>query len=105
MYSNENNLYRVINNKVFMYYSFESFEEPVTIKCGHKFCRKCIERVASLENSKCPCCLTKINKRSIPKECNELLQESVKHFYNLIKAIKDDSGIDGNIHNMKLLKI
>lgn len=92
---------KIITNKLnylmihFTYYSFEFFEEPVTIKCGHKFCKNCILRVASTAKSSCPICKIKIQKRSIPKESNQLLQACVKQFHRLTQAIHDDSGIDG----------
>ncbi|XP_058789917.1 breast cancer type 1 susceptibility protein-like [Phymastichus coffea] len=72
----------------------ELFNIPVTIKCGHKFCRLCILKVTNNENSSCPFCNTKIHKRSIPKQGNPVFQRSVEKLENLIKAIEVDSGID-----------
>jgi uncharacterized protein (DUF2225 family) len=76
-------------------YSLELFKEPVTIKCGHKFCKNCILKVTNNEHATCPFCNIKIEKRSIPKEDNELLQSTIKLFNNLTEAIYYDSGIDG----------
>ncbi|KAL7297303.1 hypothetical protein TKK_0009700 [Trichogramma kaykai] len=72
----------------------EYFKEPVTIRCGHKFCRGCIFKVATNEHATCPFCNIKIQKRSIPKQGNKLVQSIVDHFQDLVEAIKNDSGID-----------
>lgn len=51
--------------------------------------------MAGNENATCPFCNIKIQKRSIPKEGNEVLKAVVKQFQALTKAIFSDSGIDG----------
>lgn len=76
-------------------YSLDYFEKPVTIKCGHKFCHGCILGVAKNDNTSCPLCNTKFQKRSIHKESNQRLESCVEQFKILSKAIQDDSGIDG----------
>ncbi|XP_014207061.1 breast cancer type 1 susceptibility protein homolog [Copidosoma floridanum] len=72
----------------------ELFDEPVTIKCGHKFCKSCILQVASSENAACPFCNLKIQKRSIPRDGNGILKSCVNKYKALVEAILDDSGID-----------
>ena len=75
-------------------FSLEYFKEPVTIKCGHKFCRSCILRVTNAKNASCPVCKQEIHKRSIPKEGNNLLQACVENYQALTKAIEADIGIN-----------
>ncbi|KAJ8672299.1 hypothetical protein QAD02_003558, partial [Eretmocerus hayati] len=72
----------------------ELFREPVSLKCGHRFCRNCILRVAGNENSSCPLCNIKIQKRSIPRDSCALVQQCIDHYRALCQAIFSDSGID-----------
>lgn len=63
---------------------FEPFVEPHMTRCGHTFCRECLER-ALAECSKCPKCETVINQSDyFPNHSlNEILRRKEKKKLNL----------------------
>ncbi len=64
----------------FEHFDSKSFAPKILVKCGHSFCRICIERLSNKKSSiQCPICreITKINKReNLPT--NYSLQEMIE---------------------------
>ncbi|XDV46587.1 hypothetical protein PO909_014460 [Leuciscus waleckii] len=58
----------------------EVFTDPVTIPCGHNFCRTCLSECwTNTQTSFCPLCKEKFSRRPDPK-INTSLREVVQHF-------------------------
>ncbi|XP_067321511.1 zinc finger protein RFP-like [Anolis sagrei] len=45
----------------------EYFKEPVTISCGHNFCRACLDQGKEEEEFPCPQCRQKVQKRGLKR--------------------------------------
>ncbi|XP_037376939.1 E3 ubiquitin-protein ligase TRIM38-like [Talpa occidentalis] len=65
----------------------ELMTEPVSIQCGHSFCRRCIEGIlekpqgtSSLSEPQCPCCRAPFQRESL---------RSIKQLENLIQTLKE----------------
>ncbi|XP_033228624.1 uncharacterized protein LOC117180307 isoform X2 [Belonocnema kinseyi] len=63
--------------------------EPWVIRCGHSFCKKCIQDLRN-SNRNCPRCdLQPITRRGVVK--NEELEKVINQFYKLQDAFKTDT--------------
>lgn len=67
------------------------FSNPITVLCGHSFCKGCIDQ-ALLQKSLCPVCSAKIRKRTI--EPNDSLQPLIATIANFV-----DSCQLGEVHS------
>ncbi|XP_076621251.1 uncharacterized protein LOC143341843 isoform X1 [Colletes latitarsis] len=68
-------------------------------RCGHRFCRKCIQTVLQSKNALCPLCNTNFPRRGISKD--ECVEMYVNKLEELIEAVKLDSGIDISLHTAR----
>ena len=44
---------------------FEDAEAPVTARCGHVFCRECIQKRLDVRNRKCPGCAVQFDYQAV----------------------------------------
>ncbi|XP_076237920.1 uncharacterized protein LOC143181422 [Calliopsis andreniformis] len=65
---------------------------PVKTRCGHRFCRECIQTLLQDTNATCPLCKSALHRRSISKD--EHMEMYIDRLEKLIQAIQIDSGID-----------
>ncbi|XP_076621232.1 uncharacterized protein LOC143341836 isoform X2 [Colletes latitarsis] len=76
-----------------------TISEPMRTRCGHRFCRKCIQTVLQSKNALCPLCNTNLPRRGISKD--ECVEMYVNKLEELIEAVKLDSGIDISLHTAR----
>ncbi|XP_076172541.1 uncharacterized protein LOC143149233 isoform X2 [Ptiloglossa arizonensis] len=66
--------------------------EPMKTRCGHHFCRECIQKVLQSKNAFCPMCNTSLPRRGLSKD--EHMELYIDNLQKLTEAVKKDSGID-----------
>ncbi|XP_043259012.1 breast cancer type 1 susceptibility protein homolog isoform X2 [Colletes gigas] len=76
-----------------------TISEPMRTRCGHRFCRECIQTVLQSRNALCPLCNTNLPRRGISKD--ECMEMYVNKLEELIEAVKLDSGIDISLHTAR----
>nr|XP_031844675.1 breast cancer type 1 susceptibility protein homolog [Nomia melanderi] len=73
-----------------------TISDPARTRCGHRFCRDCIQTVLQSKNAACPLCNAVIHRRSICKD--EHMEIYKDRLEKLIQAIQKDSGIDISLY-------
>lgn len=70
----------------------------MTTKCGHTFCKLCLDRLiqGSRTSVPCPLCITTVITRRSAKQ-NKKIAALVNAVRNVISSIKKDCGIQGNM--------
>ncbi|XP_033321315.2 uncharacterized protein LOC117217654 isoform X1 [Megalopta genalis] len=69
-----------------------TISNPMRTRCGHRFCRECIQKVLQNKNPTCPLCNSDINRRDTRKD--EHIEIYIDRLEKLIEAVRKDSGID-----------
>ncbi|RXG56214.1 Breast cancer type 1 susceptibility protein-like [Armadillidium vulgare] len=66
---------------------------PLTTKCGHTFCKECLDRlhISGKASYPCPLCMTPITRRSLNQ--NAKISTLVSAVRNVISSIKQDCGV------------
>ncbi|KAF6726040.1 Nuclear factor 7, ovary [Oryzias melastigma] len=72
------------------------FTEPVTLLCGHSFCRECITTFLSSQQC-CPQCRSEVYMEKTPLTTNHALK-SVAERTKEIERIKKESGTDSQVN-------
>lgn len=70
---------------------------PLTTKCGHTFCKGCLDRlhISAKASYPCPLCMTPITRRSLSQ--NPKISNLVSAVRNVISSIKLDCGVQGEL--------
>lgn len=71
------------------------FSDPITVLCGHSFCKTCIDQ-ALIQKSFCPICSSKIRKRTI--ESNGGLQPLISKIAIFVDDCHSSSDLPLNVH-------
>ncbi|XP_076283573.1 uncharacterized protein LOC143210537 [Lasioglossum baleicum] len=68
----------------------------IRTRCGHRFCRECIQKVLQSKNAACPLCNSFIHRRNIRDD--EHMEIYINRLEKLIEAIQKDVSIDVSTH-------
>jgi hypothetical protein len=70
-------------------------QSTITTKCGHNFCKNCMDRWNNNRNATCPLCRTRLN----PKPPNQEGEPNLDA--NLFQRYDEEVGEDGNIWSVQ----
>ncbi|XP_078050480.1 uncharacterized protein LOC144476978 isoform X2 [Augochlora pura] len=65
---------------------------PMRTRCGHRFCRECIQKVLQSKNSTCPLCNSVIKRRDTREDGH--IEIYIDRLEKLMEAVQKDTGID-----------
>ncbi|KAL0104028.1 hypothetical protein PUN28_017012 [Cardiocondyla obscurior] len=64
-------------------------KEPTKIRCGHSFCKTCIEKILQKKSAHCPICKDSLNRSKIFKA--DYFQDFIDKFNAIVAIIEIDS--------------